>query len=179
MKNPQKSKNMNEIAIMLGGDLPGTAEAMAVALEKFAAAGVTGLRSGKAVVSAAEDCEPGTPDFLDMAVYGQWAGTPEELLSLCQRIEREAGRPAEHSSREARILDCDIIIFGALTLNTPNLTIPHPRARQRFFVLEPLAALAPEMRFPDGVTAAEALKSLRIQHGAIISGGTVTPETSA
>ena len=98
-----------------------------------------------------------------MACCGKWGGTPEELLDLCQRIECEAGRPALHSSREARVLDCDIIIFGDLQMTTPRLIIPHPRARQRFFVLEPLAELAPQLRFPDGVTVAEALAQLRGQ----------------
>ena len=164
MKNPQKIENKPEIAVMLGGDLPGTDQAMSEALEKFAAAGVTDLRYGEPVVSAAEDCVPGTPDFLDMAFCGKWGGTPEELLELCQRIEREAGRPEIHSSREARILDCDIILFGDQVVQTPHLTIPHPRARQRFFVLEPLAELAPGMRFPDGTTVLEALQLLREKH---------------
>ena len=163
MKNPQQNTNMVEIALMLGGDLPGTAAAMAEALQKFAVAGVAELRAGEPVMAAAEDCVPGTPDFLDMACCGKWGGSPEELLDLCQRIEREAGRPALHSSREARILDCDIILFGSLELATARLTIPHPRARKRFFVLEPLAALAPEMSFPDGVTVELALAQLRGQ----------------
>ena len=163
MKNPQQNSNMVEIALMLGGDLPGTPAAMQAALQKFAAAGVAELRAGEPIISAAEDCVPGTPDFLDMACCGKWGGTPEELLDLCQRIECEAGRPALHSSREARVLDCDIIIFGDLQMTSPRLIIPHPRARQRFFVLEPLAELAPQLRFPDGVTVAEALVQLRGQ----------------
>jgi 2-amino-4-hydroxy-6-hydroxymethyldihydropteridine diphosphokinase len=49
-------------------------------------------------------------------------------------------------------------------VQTPHLTIPHPRARQRFFVLEPLAELAPGMRFPDGTTVLEALQLLSEKH---------------
>lgn len=160
MKNPQNSENMTEIVLMLGGDLPGTPAAFAAALEKLAAAGVRELRHSEAFRSAPVDCVPGTPDFWDMAVTGRWGGTPAELLALAQRLEREAGRPREHSRREARILDCDIILFGELVLNTPALTLPHPRARRRKFVLEPLATIAPHTRFPDGTTVAEALKEL-------------------
>ena len=152
---------MTEIAVMLGGDLPETPAAMAAALAKFSDAGVTGLRHSRAFRSAPVDCVPGTPDFWDMAVTGRWSGSPEELLRLCQRMEREAGRPENHSSREARVLDCDIILFGNAEMRTPKLTIPHPRARGRRFVLEPLAEIAPEMRFPDGVTVREALAELR------------------
>ena len=151
---------MTEIVLMLGGDLPGTPAAMAAALDKLAAAGVRELRHSAPFRSAPVDCVPGTPDFWDMAVTGLWSGTPEELLVLAQRLEREAGRPARHSRREARILDCDLILFGGLTLNTPELILPHPRARQRKFVLEPLASIAPALRFPDGATVAEALAEL-------------------
>ena len=152
---------MNNIAIMLGGNFPGTPEAMAEAVKKFAAAGVTDLKVGRAVVSAAIDCVPGTPDFLDMPLCGKWHDTPEKLLDLCQQIETEAGRPPEHSSRESRILDCDIILFGRENISTPRLTIPHPRARERQFVLEPLSELAPDMRFPDGTSVREAYLKLK------------------
>lgn len=151
---------MRQIAVMLGGNLPGSASAFARALEKFAAAGVGAMRVSPPVSSSAEDCVPGTPDFLDQAFTGVWAGSPEELLALCQRIEREAGRPARHSSRESRILDCDIILFGDEVIDTPALTVPHPRALRRRFVLEPLSRIAPEMRFPGGMTVAEALRAL-------------------
>ncbi len=153
-------KNMSKIALMLGGNLPGTFEAMQTALVKLAANGMTEIRHSRAMVSKAVDCVADTPDFLDMAVTGYWDGTPEKLLDLCQRLEREAGRPARHSSRESRILDCDIILFGNITLDTPALVIPHPRALTRRFVLEPLAEIAPEMTFPGNLSVAQALNEL-------------------
>lgn len=152
---------MNEIAIMLGGNLPGTAAAMADAVKKFAAGGVRDIRVGRAVASAAVDCVPGTPDFLDMPLCGSWDDSPEKLLDLCREIEIAAGRPAVHSSRESRILDCDIILFGSVSISSPRLTIPHPRARERQFVLEPLSEIAPEMCFPDGVSVKEAWHRLK------------------
>ena len=103
---------------------------------------------------------PGTPDFLDQAFTGSWEGTAEELLRLCRRIETEAGRPVCHSSRESRILDCDIILFGDEVIDTPELSVPHPRARRRRFVLAPLSEIAPAMRFPDGVSVEQALREL-------------------
>ena len=148
-------KNMTQIAVMLGGNLAGTPAAMKEAVEKFAAAGVCGLQVSKAMSSPAVDCVPGTPDFLDMALTGFWEGSAGELLELCQQIEISAGRPAKHSSRESRILDCDIILFGERELESPRLVIPHPRARQRDFVLKPLAEIVPQMRFPDGMTVEE------------------------
>ena len=156
----QKQRSV-DVAIMLGGNLGDT--------EKFfddAVAGLTagGFRvTGRSAIcrSAPVDCVPGTPDFADQALTGSWSGTPEELLALCQNLERAAGRPAKHSSRESRTLDCDIIIFGDVVSDAPFLTLPHPRAKLRRFVLEPLAEIAPDWRFPDsGTTVLQELQSL-------------------
>lgn len=152
---------MKQIAIMLGGNLPGSKAAMLTAVEKFAASGVEEIRCSDIWLSPAEDCVPGTPDFLDMAMTGLWGASPEKLLELCQQLETDAGRPAKHSSRESRILDCDIILFGEEKISTPALTIPHPRAWKREFVLEPLASIAPEMRSPEGLTLRELRDLLR------------------
>ncbi|MBE6356062.1 MAG: 2-amino-4-hydroxy-6-hydroxymethyldihydropteridine diphosphokinase [Lentisphaerae bacterium] len=151
---------MSQIVVMLGGNLPGSREAMASAVKKFAFSGVENIVCSKVITSTAEDCVPGTPDFLDMALTGEWDGSTAELLALCQQFEREAGRPEKHSSRESRILDCDIIFFDDMIVDTPQLTIPHPRAQKRRFVLEPLSEIAPELCFPDGTTVLEALNLL-------------------
>ena len=148
---------MTKIALMLGGNLPGTPAAMALAVEKLRRAGVKNITVSECLTSAPVDCVPGTPDFLDMALTGFWDDSPEALLDLCQKLETEAGRPVIHSSRESRILDCDIILFGDMIVNTPNLIIPHPRAEKRRFVLEPLCQIAPEMSFPNGTTVKQAL----------------------
>ena len=153
---------MTDCAIMLGGNLSGTAEAMDSALQTLRDSGFIISAVSSPYRSAAVDCVPGTPDFTDVAVTGSWGGSAEELLDLCQKLERAAGRPAVHSSRTSRILDCDIIIFGDELRNSPHLTIPHPRAKMRLFVLEPLAEIAPQLRFADdGTTVAENLRRLQ------------------
>ena len=149
-----------KVFLMLGGNLGNSAEIFQEACNKLSANGLNDLRMSDIFHSAAEDCVPGTPDFCDAALSGDWGGTPAELLRLTQRLEREAGRPANHSSRESRTLDIDIILFGGEVIDTPELTIPHPRAAMRRFVMEPLCQLAPNAVFPDGRTAAELLDSL-------------------
>ena len=64
---------------------------------KLLEAGVEELLMAPIIRTKPVDCVPGTPDFLNTAVVGQWGGTPLELLAACQKIEREAGRPAVHS----------------------------------------------------------------------------------
>ena len=140
---------------MLGGNLPDTPEKMDFALEKLQNSGFTIDKISKIFHSEAVDCVPDTPDFLDRAVTGEWKNSAEELLRLCQSIEVEAGRPAMHSSRESRVLDIDIILFGDEIID-----LPHPRALQRQFVLEPLAEIAPDWNFPGKITVSEALKKL-------------------
>lgn len=152
---------MEKIALLLGGNIGDTAKFFDSALAGLAAGGVEHLRRSRSFRTAPIDCVPGTPDFLNCAVTGFFGGPPSELLALTQRLEREAGRPAEHSSREARVLDIDIILFGARVIAEERLVVPHPRARLRRFVLEPLADIAPEMRFPDtGELVGDALARL-------------------
>ncbi|MYL82160.1 2-amino-4-hydroxy-6-hydroxymethyldihydropteridine diphosphokinase [Desulfovibrio aerotolerans] len=77
--------------------------------------------------------------------------TPHRLLAALWAIEADQGR-IRHPKRPygPRTLDLDILLFGALRLDTPELTIPHPRLRQRAFVLLPLADLAGDVPIPDG-----------------------------
>ena len=128
----------HRIAIALGGnlgDVPATFDRAIALLEE---GGVTDIVRGCTLVSQAVDCVPGTPDFHNSAVVGFWTGSPEQLLDLTQRIERQLGRPERHSSRESRTIDLDILLFDDIILETPRLTIPHPRMRQRPFVMVPL-----------------------------------------
>ena len=150
-----------KFAIMLGGNLGDPAVIFRKTLEKLARGGCRNLRMSRIRRSAAVDCVPGTPDFADAAAAGEWDGTALELLRFCRRLECEAGRPLRHSSRESRILDIDLILFGSEVIDTPELTVPHPRARGRRFVLESLAELLPDVRFPDsGRKIIECLRNL-------------------
>ncbi|MBQ9336263.1 MAG: 2-amino-4-hydroxy-6-hydroxymethyldihydropteridine diphosphokinase [Lentisphaeria bacterium] len=137
-------------------------------------AALAGLRAGGFAVRQVSpyyetdpvDCEEGVPPFLNGAVSGIWTGTPEELLALCQSLERRAGRPEIHSSRQSRELDLDLILFGDRIIRTPRLTVPHPRAAQRAFVLAPLNDIAPDAVFPDsGKSAAQLLADLPDRSG--------------
>ena len=82
---------------------------------------------------------------MNAAVSGYWNGTPSELLALCQRIEAENGRPNAHPHHVSRTLDLDIILFGHETIDLPDLTVPHPEAAHRGFVMDPLREIEPEL----------------------------------
>jgi 2-amino-4-hydroxy-6-hydroxymethyldihydropteridine diphosphokinase len=87
------------------------------------------------------------PRFLNGAIVGQWAGDARALLDLLMMLERRAARARPYPGA-ARTLDLDLILFGAATIEEPDLVIPHPRFRERGFVLQPLAQVAPELVDP-------------------------------
>ncbi|MDD4817229.1 MAG: 2-amino-4-hydroxy-6-hydroxymethyldihydropteridine diphosphokinase [Victivallaceae bacterium] len=135
---------MAEFTIALGGNVGDTAAYMNRALELLTSGGAKISAFAAPIRSAPEGCAPGTPDFLNSAAAGEFDGTPEELLDLCQKIERELGRPADHGYNRPRTIDLDIITFGGLTLESERLTLPHPRAKQRRFVMDPLREILKE-----------------------------------
>lgn len=78
-------------------------------------------------------------DFYNMVVGGLWSGSARELLSATQAIEAEFGRDRSREIRNGpRSLDIDIELFGNGIINEPDLVIPHPRLKERSFVLVPL-----------------------------------------
>jgi 2-amino-4-hydroxy-6-hydroxymethyldihydropteridine diphosphokinase len=96
------------------------------------------------------DCPPGSPFFVN-AVVGLMprpGETPESLLARLQRLEQEFGRRPKQVLNEPRPLDLDLITFGSETRTTEGLTLPHPRAHERRFVLEPLSEVAPDLILP-------------------------------
>jgi 2-amino-4-hydroxy-6-hydroxymethyldihydropteridine diphosphokinase len=113
--------------------------------------------------SAPVGCPPGSPDFVN-AVVGlllRPEETPESLLVALQKLEKDSGRGLRKVRNEPRCLDLDLIVFGAEVRSTPGLILPHPRAHQRRFVLQPLAELAPDLVLPGQArTAAQLLAAL-------------------
>jgi 2-amino-4-hydroxy-6-hydroxymethyldihydropteridine diphosphokinase len=74
--------------------------------------------------------------------------TAETLLAKLQALEKAFGRRPKQVLNEPRPLDLDLIAFGNETRATPELTLPHPRAHERRFVLQPLCEIAPDLILP-------------------------------
>jgi 2-amino-4-hydroxy-6-hydroxymethyldihydropteridine diphosphokinase len=89
----------------------------------------------------------GQPWFLNIAVACETRFFPLQLLTAVLRIEREMGR-VRRLPRGPRLIDIDILLLGNAVVDTPRLTIPHPRMLERRFVLEPLLEIAPELLHP-------------------------------
>ncbi|MCU0782976.1 MAG: 2-amino-4-hydroxy-6-hydroxymethyldihydropteridine diphosphokinase [Verrucomicrobia bacterium] len=109
------------------------------------------------------DCPAGSPAFVN-AVVGlspRSGETPESLFTELQRLETVFGRQRKKVLNEPRPLDLDLIAFGHETRNSAELILPHPRAHQRRFVLQPLSEIAPDLILPgQSKTVAELLAAL-------------------
>lgn len=96
------------------------------------------------------DCPPGSPDFVN-AVVGlapRRGETPETLLGKLRSLEMEFGRTPKQVMNEPRPLDLDLLVWAEKVRRSAALILPHPRAQQRKFVLQPLAEIAPDLVLP-------------------------------
>ena len=91
--------------------------------------------------------EADEPRFLNAVVLGRSEAEPDEMLKGLLAIEMARGRTRPYPGAP-RTLDLDLILMGELVVDRPGLTVPHPRFRERRFVLEPLAALGVDLVDP-------------------------------
>jgi len=114
---------------------------------------LAGLREADRVVAVSPvyETEPvGGPDdqgpYLNAVVELDTSRTPRQLLELAQDLEREGGRVRVEGRRWGpRTIDVDVLLVGDLSVDEPDLVVPHPRMWERRFVLAPLSDLAPDL----------------------------------
>ena len=109
------------------------------------------------------------PPFLNAVVRGTTALAPHALLAALKQIERDLGRRAGQRFGP-RPIDLDILRYDDLALDSPELTLPHPRMHERAFVLRPLADIDPAGVPPDLLAAAEIGTVLAVVAGPLIGG---------
>jgi 2-amino-4-hydroxy-6-hydroxymethyldihydropteridine diphosphokinase len=149
------------VAIALGSSLGDRAAHLAWAVGEL-----SGLISNLVVSDPIETTPVGEgtehdPDFLNAAAVGETAVAPPVLVAALLDIERRRGRERPRPSAP-RTLDLDLILAGSNVIDEPGVQVPHPRFRERRFVLEPLASIAPDMVDPvTGMTVAALLARLK------------------
>ncbi|MBE1236263.1 2-amino-4-hydroxy-6-hydroxymethyldihydropteridine diphosphokinase [Phaeovibrio sulfidiphilus] len=138
------------ILIALGANLPGPAgaplDALETALGLMPASGIQVLARSRWYVTSPVP-RSGQPDYINGVVSVDTALEPLALMEALQGIEQKMGR-VRSVPNAARTLDLDLIDFRGLCLDSGRLTLPHPRAHLRAFVLYPLRDVAPEWRHP-------------------------------
>lgn len=142
------------------GDSQAILRAAMVRLENFSA---QPLQKSSLWQTSPVDCPPGAPKFLNavVALVPQPEETPESLLAKLQALEKEFGRQPKTVLNEPRRLDLDLIAFGGETRESTRLALPHPRATERRFVLQPLSEIAANLVLPGQIeTVAQLLAGL-------------------
>ncbi len=147
-------------AIALGSNLGDRRAAIVFAADRLAA------HLSSPILSDLIETEPEgeglqeQPLYLNAVLVGETTLTPRQLLDFLLEIEAEHGRTRPFKGAP-RTLDLDLILLGDTVVNQPGLEVPHPRFRERFFVLGPLAEVAPDMRDPvTGLKVTELLRAL-------------------
>ncbi len=133
----------------LGSNIESPIRQLAAAVADIATSGGLTLLRVSPVYRTAPVGYDDQPDFFNMVVAVRCSHTPEALLQILQNIERRQKRRRPFPNAP-RTIDIDILLCEDCTRRGPQLTIPHPRMRQRQFVLVPLHHIAPNLRLPDG-----------------------------
>lgn len=105
---------------------------------------------------------PGAGLFYNLALALETRLSPLDLLAVCKEHEASQGRDLKNSHDHDRPIDIDILLAGDMVIDTPELTIPHPRLCERGFVLVPLFEIAPKLFHPlEKATVTQLLSRLR------------------
>jgi 2-amino-4-hydroxy-6-hydroxymethyldihydropteridine diphosphokinase len=148
------------VAVALGSNLGDRHAHLAFALVRLAGL-LTDLRVSSTYETQPVDVVGRQPLFLNAAVVGDTTLTAAAMLAALLAIERARGRQRPFRGA-ARTLDLDLVLFGECLIEEPGLNVPHPRFRDREFVLEPLVEIAPDFRDPvSDLTLAQLLARLR------------------
>ncbi len=162
MRYPWVGKPMDldeSVVVAMGGNLAfqgrGVQAVMQAALDALAASGLEPLARSRWWRSAAWP-DPSKPPFLNAVTLVRTGLDPRETLEALLAVEAASGR-RRGEANAPRTLDLDLIAYGRLVIDEPGLTLPHPRAAERRFVMGPLAEIAPLWRHPVSDETAETL----------------------
>ena len=151
------------LALGLGSNLGDRRAHLAFAIDQLALH-IQNLRVSSIIETAPFEVPGPQSPYLNAVAVGETALEPEALIERLMQIEQARGR-LRPGPRAPRTLDLDLILFGSRVIDTLTLVVPHPRFRERMFVLEPLAELEPEWRDPvSGKTVRQLLERFRVQN---------------
>jgi 2-amino-4-hydroxy-6-hydroxymethyldihydropteridine diphosphokinase len=150
--------------INIGSNLGNSRSIIEQAIAEIALLSNTPLRQSQFITSPPWGFSS-TNNFLNVGVEIATTSSPDRLFAQLQRIQSGISN-APHRNNDGsyadRLIDIDLIYFDQIILNTPSLTLPHPRMHLRQFVLQPIAELAPTWQHPLlHLTAQQLLKQLQ------------------
>lgn len=146
---------MSQAVIALGSNIGDRIDNLRQALHYLSAAGVSVLAKSRVYQTEPWGYKD-QDDFLNAAVLVDTIASPQELLAITQGIERKMGRDKKFLNGP-RNIDLDILVYEDREVCESNLVIPHPRIRQRLFVLCPMADIVPDWPMGNSRTVAQLL----------------------
>lgn len=102
---------------------------------------------------------PDQPNYINQVIAVETTLSAHALLYALQNIENKMGR-VRAMRWGARVIDCDILLYGDQIIQSPDLIIPHPEMQKRVFVLYPLAEIAPDLVLPSGEPIQQCIECL-------------------
>ena len=129
----------------VGGNLPGTLDAFRLLHARLEDI-FHDLVCSMLYVARPQD-EINQPDFFNWVFSATTMLSPNGLHEFCLKMEHELGRVKSYP-KGPRLIDIDILLYGDFVIQSCALTIPHPRMKQRAFVLVPLSEIAPDIHDP-------------------------------
>lgn len=140
---------MTRVLVALGSNVGASEATVCAALKELRAMSCGDFRASSLWRTSPVDCAPGTGSFINAAAAFETRLTaPCPLLAEFKQMERRHGRdraPVRHAPRE---LDVDLLLFGDCQMQSDVLTLPHPRAIMRRFVMQPAAEVAAAWVWP-------------------------------
>ena len=136
----------SNVVVALGSNIGSREAHLAAAVERLSRI-LSNLRQSSWHDTAPVGVSGEQQRYLNGVVVGETSLTSRQLLDALLSIERDAGR-TRPTPMAPRTLDLDLILFGSERIQEPGLVVPHPRFRERLFVLEPLAEIAPGLVDP-------------------------------
>lgn len=140
----EENRIKQQVHLSLGSNLGNRHENLRQCCQKLSAQ-FGDIRVSSLYESEPINCPLNSPPYINACVEFESRESPETILEHCLRIERELGRKRSGIYGEARICDIDLINYGEYQCDSAQLVLPHPRAHQRAFVLQPLCELAAQL----------------------------------
>ena len=136
------------IYLLLGSNMGNRERNLEAALAEISSLeGLEVTATSAMYITEAREMKGENPSFLNQVIKGEYLYSAHELLHSLEEIEGRLGR-TDKVEMKPRTIDCDILLFGDIVINSPTLAVPHPRLTQRPFALVPLLEIDPQAVHP-------------------------------